>query len=697
MTILYLCIPIAWLFSCIAQCAQPEQTSLFSPPLDLTQIESLSRVHPTDALIRFVESKGIEAIFPSESSYPGISFTLGSAFSSSDWRNVGGIAFEVKNPENHQVIVNIRLDDGRSKGSSQARSGFTKIPAHSSATIVFPMPSTFPGMVLPPAELANSNGKPWDFYGPLPDESDIRSFSLFLSHPKVPTTLYLKSISWLPKPNMQGWVDQYGQNARTNWPGKITSESDFQKQDRSEKDWLHKHPPSSDLDCYGGWSNGPQCAKNKFFRSALVLEGREITPPRRGKPIPAGAHWWLVTPLGHLFFSLGMDCVNYGEETAVRGRESWFQKLPGDPASTARVNFLQLNLQKKYGADWRRLYTQRTLERLKTWGFNTLGNWCDPTFYESHQLSYTKCLGYTHPPKIAPQCRLPDFFHPDFPKLVAGGIARGVGETKNDPWCIGYFVDNELDWDTWENNGLADRGTVARAALSAPAGSPAREELMGELKRKYGSLEALNSAWNIPLKDWNQQLNLSAAQLTPVAHEDAREFLHKIALRYFSVISHELKKLDPDHLYLGCRLNPRPMPVVEAAARYCDVISFNVYEDAIDPGEWDFIRYQGKPAMIGEFHFGAPDRGMFPGRKNRSTQQERAASFAEYVHSVALHPGFVGCHWFQYNDEPIAGRWFDSENYPIGFVSVADNPYSEMISGAKKLNGWVNIARGLSN
>ena len=44
-------------------------------------------------------------------------------------------------------------------------------------------------------------------------------------------------------------------------------------------------------------------------------------------------------------------------------------------------------------------------------------------------------------------------------------------------------------------------------------------------------------------------------------------------------------------------------------------------------------------------------------------------------------PAFVGCHWFQFADEPITGRWFDGENYNIGLIDVTDRPYQDFLKG----------------
>jgi agarase len=57
--------------------------------------------------------------------------------------------------------------------------------------------------------------------------------------------------------------------------------------------------------------------------------------------------------------------------------------------------------------------------------------------------------------------------------------------------------------------------------------------------------------------------------------------------------------------------------------------------------------------------------------------------YKEYVRGALRHPQFVGCHWFQYFDEPTTGRTYDEENYQIGFVDIADTPYAETIAACR--------------
>ena len=75
---------------------------------------------------------------------------------------------------------------------------------------------------------------------------------------------------------------------------------------------------------------------------------------------------------------------------------------------------------------------------------------------------------------------------------------------------------------------------------------------------------------------------------------------------------------------------------------------------------------------------------MFSGDITVEDQKERAAGYAAYVEGVLSEPAFVGCHWFQYMEQPTTGRVLDEENYQIGFVDSVDTPYAETIAAARE-------------
>ena len=91
------------------------------------------------------------------------------------------------------------------------------------------------------------------------------------------------------------------------------------------------------------------------------------------------------------------------------------------------------------------------------------------------------------------------------------------------------------------------------------------------------------------------------------------------------------------------------------------------------------------PIIVGEFHFGALDRGMFhTGLKKTKDQNHRAATYKSYVEGALANPNIVGTHWFQYKSQATTGRG-DGENYQIGFIDICGTPYPETITASRRV------------
>jgi hypothetical protein len=148
-------------------------------------------------------------------------------------------------------------------------------------------------------------------------------------------------------------------------------------------------------------------------------------------------------------------------------------------------------------------------------------------------------------------------------------------------------------------------------------------------------------------------------------------------------INTAVRKHDPNHLNLGIRFGGEPKDEVLRAARGFDVFSVNIYSYAPEQALFDRLyKLARRPILIGEFHYGAPERGMSQGIVPVMNQAERADGYRYFVEQCAAHPAVIGAHWFQWLDEPVTGR-SDGENYNIGFVDVTDQPYTEMVAAAK--------------
>ena len=69
-----------------------------------------------------------------------------------------------------------------------------------------------------------------------------------------------------------------------------------------------------------------------------------------------------------------------------------------------------------------------------------------------------------------------------------------------------------------------------------------------------------------------------------------------------------------------------------------------------------------------------------------ATQAERADRYFDYARGALQHPQIVGVNWFQYMDQPLTGRPLDGENFAIGFLSITDQPYTELVTASRKLS-----------
>lgn len=543
-------------------------------------------------------------------------------------------------------------------------------------------------------------------------------------------------------------VDKYGQNAKVDYDGKVSSTADIRRQTKAEKNDLKAHPPLSDRSTFGGWADGPQLEATGHFRTEKLANGE----------------WSLVDPEGYLYFSTGIDNARLFDGQTMTGydydheqlpdfdtdyvggrtaatpedlnrlegpvletreivndvRANLFEKLPklgksgsehygynpqtfaGPLEQGETFHFYRNNLATKYSKasntaevvdDWR----DNTVDRMLSWGFTSFGNWADPEHYDNTELpvfAHGWIIGDYKTVSTGQDYwgPMPDPFDPvfqDSARETAEAVAAETGE--DNPWLVGVFMDNER---SWGNSGsFATRYGIAIDTLGRDAASsPTKAEFSRLLKEKYDSIDALNAAWSTTIASWDQfdggsfEQSSDEAAITP----DYAWLMKEYAGKYFQVVHDEVERVLPDALYMGPRFASwgRTPEVLEAAAEYVDVMAYNEYREGLHPQEWGFLEDIDKPSLIGEFHMGASTEGNpHPGLISAGSQEERGVMYREYMEGLIDNPYMVGGHWFQYVDSPISGRQIDGENYNIGFVSVTDRPYPEMVAAARQLNG----------
>ena len=487
------------------------------------------------------------------------------------------------------------------------------------------------------------------------------------------------------------YIDKYGQFVHKDWPDKVHSDADFARQREKEAGDLAAHPGPKGWDKWGGWADGPTFEKTGGFS----------TTKWNGK-------WWIVDPDGHLWWSHGPvrvspSCATTPLATPAGDRSGWFAELPARDDSVFGAfyessdvllwpyygkrgidkvyDFSAANLRRKYGEKWFETWADLAHRRLRSWGCNTIANGSDKRICLMDRTPYTERFEIHSRPIAGHKggwWEFPDPFDPSF-RAEARRMTEVYKAEINDPWCMGFFVDNEHKFGKPHTFGLS--------TLKSPSSQPCKVVFRERLAAKYGTVEKLNAAWKTAYADWDAFLSeTKEPKSLKGAMGDLEAFSSEIAENYFRIIREELKRANPGKLYLGCRwAGGASAFTVKAAAKYCDVISYNVYRTEMS--EFKLPEGVDAPVLIGEFHFGALDRGPFcPGLILLRDQKHRAETYRKYVRTSLEHPQIVGVHWHQFSDQAASGR-FDGENMQVGWTDVCDTPYWETIQAVREMGG----------
>lgn len=546
------------------------------------------------------------------------------------------------------------------------------------------------------------------------DNSYVTQITFFLMNNTQTSTLIFDNLRSVTNPTisytyLNGILDTYGQYTKQSWTGKISSNSQLTTNASNEQTLLTSQlndiKANANFSKFGGYNNSTlrQTSTGHFYVKKI------------------NSKWSFVDPEGYPYIATGLDVIRLGDaSTWITGRESMFTNIPsktsslGDHYSTVTkglrspkniatgdaFNFYTANLERKYGQDYVNKWKSVTLQRFKAWGFTSMGCWVDEGMFfgkgNTNQLAYvangwTKSFNAaTDPAEIFngnPYWgNVPDPYDPKFKTSVetmADNLKnKGVNE---DPWCIGIYVDNEIPW----GNGSDTNGKylLIKEIFKMNGSSTtayAKRALVDFLKWKYNnSISALNTTWGTSIASWTVLSNTYTGKIG-----DNAELLYQVADKYYKTVDEVLAVKLPKKLYMGSRFAEWGVgsEVIEACAKYCDVVSFNCYKGNINQS-WINTGSFDKPIIIGEFHFNSSDHGQFaPGLCPVSSQTSRGNSYETYMKSVLANSKFVGAQWFQYYDQPTLGRAWDGENSNTGFVDITDQPYAPLVDKARSIN-----------
>lgn len=256
-----------------------------------------------------------------------------------------------------------------------------------------------------------------------------------------------------------------------------------------------------------------------------------------------------------------------------------------------------------------------------------------------------------------------DPFNPKWRGKAREKAEAMIAPYRGKPWFFGWYVDNEIDY-----------GELFRYIWADHSG----REFVGGLKRKYGTIDALNRAWSAGSRraEYPDFDAILAAMPEPAdwddpAWPDFAAFERRMIKEYIDYTYETVKGLDPDHLVISNRLNLGPMPelhrTIDLWGRY-DVVCINIYPDnnqiGFNAGELELMRtlYErtGRPVIIGEWGIPAIDSGLYAFGEDplgRSldwswpqvlrTQKERGEAYAMCLSQLASLEFMIGSGWYR--------------------------------------------------
>jgi len=347
-------------------------------------------------------------------------------------------------------------------------------------------------------------------------------------------------------------------------------------------------------------------------------------------------------------------------------------------------------------------WAEETLARLDDWGFTMLGNACALGVLAHKTLPHVRNLQmgqrvsrgdpdwYICEWKYKPCSALPNVWHPDFAAACEWRAREQCAPFKDDPWLIGWFIDNELAW--WGSSKRI-KGTGFYGVVAA-------------LPPEHGARRVLD--------DFLAERGLAVGANVP--REVKVDFLRFYARTYYEKTVAAIRKADPNHMVLGSRyagINGADPVVYEEAGKLCDIVTFNCYPWAdLDRGIVldaeggvpmterlrEYHGYAKAPLMVTEWSFPALDQGhpclVGAGQRFR-TQEERVEATMLFAKTLLADPHVAGYDYFKWNDQPKTGSSRHApEDCNYGLVNDDGVPYEGITQAFKALHADLVKWRG---
>ena len=435
-------------------------------------------------------------------------------------------------------------------------------------------------------------------------------------------------------------IDEFGQRREGVWPGKTQDLAELSAYLNGELDKANNFLLNLEDGFYG---TGPvKYEATGFYRVKRIDK-----------------NWQMITPDGRDFWGFGCDVV----EPRVTGPLS-----DGLEHEFALSNLTKVWADKAYD-NWQTL----TKYRLIKWGINTIAAWSDLDFAKQAKLPYVKI--FEDFPWTADKIYrdFPDVFSQEYHERALK-YAEELRRYADDPYLIGYFMANEPNW------AFVKGLNLGYECFCSPSSLRSKRELVHWLKKRYKKdIADLNQDFKTSFVKFNDILEVDLSLKISAKGKKILDEFSKVLIREFIRVPAEaLRAVDDKHLNLGIRYAFISSPALFSGAEFLDIFSINCYDNSCEEAVKQVNKATDKPVMIGEFHFGALDRGLpATGIRGVASQKDRGKAISAYLDAAIRTGVCVGAHYFCLYDQPYLGR-FDGENYNIGLLDICNREYTEL-------------------
>ncbi len=412
---------------------------------------------------------------------------------------------------------------------------------------------------------------------------------------------------------------------------------------------------ASSFDKYGGWK-GKTFEATGFFRTQHD-----------------GTRWWFVTPEGNAFLSFGINHIHLNFWRSKHNAAAW-QKIFGIENIWENTQFHPAV------RDW-------CIQACQDYGFNTIGvhNQLSVINHPSPKLPYMqpfRVIGIPHWYNEIPDENFVDVFAKEFEMKCDTMAKEIILPVKDDPYLLGYSMNDcplfteedcreRTDVIGGKRRALRSKGWPRRLRNlgSGAQGKQAYVQLMKDLYRgrikdfnvtygtEFRSFDALASA-----QDWRLDTELSNANET----RDNVEFLLIVVDRYYKTASDAIRRYDPNHLFVGDKLNANTDAVdtvLKVTSKYTDVLFYQMY-GRYEVQEWGLDRWSklvDQPVVNGDSAYTqVTDTMPHPFGPIAKSVDERIEWNNTFFEKTFARPEFIGWHYCGLvdadNNFPVHGR-----------------------------------------